>query len=340
MSEWKTSICESGNELRSQIGLQFFAEGEDGGADGADMDGDFGSDFEAGLFDGDLENQQNAEQETGEGADGGLGNQQPDGQQGEPEQQEQEGGEQPPAEEQPPAQEPPQLVPLVYNGQQIMLPQNAVQEIGRALGMDAIELLQKGMNYEHKNERELAVLNQYAAAANMTVPQFIQQLEQRKQAQELEEEVKKLKNEFPATEEGALLEIAKGRVAARRNEQMQQAHAREAQMQQLRSRVDQSVQQMQKQREDAQWTAYEKETGIHDPENIPPRVWELVHQGKTPMEAHWQYQSEQAKAELDKQNNIHQQQERNRQATTGSLAGGAEPSGFEADFLSAFDRRN
>ncbi|MGO5027507.1 hypothetical protein [Candidatus Agathobaculum pullicola] len=323
MSEWKTSICESGNELRSQIGLQFFAEGEDGGAAGADMDGDFGSDFEAGLFDGDLENQQTTEQDTGEGADGGLENQQPDGQQGEPEQQEQEGGEQPPAEEQPPAQEPPQLVPLVYNGQQIMLPQDAVQEIGRALGMDAIELLQKGMNYEHKNERELAVLNQYAAAANMTVPQFIQQLEQRKQAQELEEEVKKLKNEFPATEEGALLEIAKGRVAVRRNAQMQQAHAREAQMQQLRSRVDQSVQEMQKQREDAQWTAYEKETGIHTPDKIPPRVWELVNQGKTPMEAHWQYQSEQAKAELKKQTNIHQQQERNRQATTGSLAGAA-----------------
>ena len=323
MSEWKTSICESGNELRSQIGLQFFAEGKDGGAAGADMDGDFGSDFEAGLFDGDLENQQTAEQDTGEGVDGGLENQQPDSQQEEPEQQEQEGGEQPPAEEQPPAQEPPQLVPLVYNGQQIMLPQNAVQEIGRALGMDAIELLQKGMNYEHKNERELAVLNQYAAAANMTVPQFIQQLEQRKQAQELEEEVKKLKDEFPATEEGALREIAKGRVAARRNEQMQQAHAREAQMQQLRSRVDQSVQQMQKQRNIAQWEAYVKETGIKQVEEVPPRVWELVHQGKTPMEAHWQYQSEQAKAELDKQNNIHQQQERNRQATTGSLAGAA-----------------
>lgn len=323
MSEWKTSICESGNELRSQIGLQFFAEGEEAGTDGANMDGDFGSDFEDGLFDGDLGNQQTAEQDTGEGADGGLENQQTDGQQGEPEQQEQEGGEQPPAEGQPPAQEPPQLVPLVYNGQQIMLPQDAVQEIGRALGMDAIVLLKKGMNYEHKNERELAVLNQYAAAANMTVPQFIQQLEQRKQAQELEEEVKKLKDEFPASEEGALLEIAKGRVATRRNAQMQQAHAREAQMQQLRSRVDQSVQEMQKQRENEQWTAYEKETGIHTPDKIPPRVWELVQQGRTPMEAHWQYQSEQAKAELDKQNNIHQQQERNRQATTGSLAGAA-----------------
>lgn len=323
MSNWKTSNYDSTSEFRGRMGLQFFAEGEDAGVDGADMDGDFGSDFEDGLFDGDLENQQTAEQETGEGADGGLGNQQPDGQQGEPEKQENEGGERPPAEGQPPAQEPPQLVPLTYNGQQIMLPQAAVQEIGRALGMDAIELLQKGMNYEHKNERELAVLNQYAAAANMTVPQFIQQLEQLKQAQELEEEVKKIKDEFPATEENALLEIAKGRVAARRNEQMQQAHAREAQMQQLRSRVDQTVQDMQKQRENEQWTAYEKETGIHTPDKIPPRVWELVHQGKTPMEAHWQYQSEQAKAKLDKQNNIHQQQERNRQATTGSLAGAA-----------------
>lgn len=330
MSNWKTSNYDSISEFRSRMGLQFFAEGEDAGTDGANMDGDFGSDFEDGLFDGDLENQQTAEQDTSEGADGGLENQQPDGQQEEPGKQEQEGGEQPPAEEQPPAQEPQQLIPLVYNGQQIMLPQAAVQEIGRALGANAIELLQKGMNYEHKNERELAVLNQYAAAANMTVPQFIQQLEQRQQMQEMEAEVEKLKNEFPATEENALREIAKSRVAARRNEQMQQAHAREAQMQQLRSRVDQSVQQMQKQRENAQWDAYEKETGIHDPENIPPRVWELVQQGKTPMEAHWQYQSEQAKAELDKQNNIHQQQERNRQATTGSLAGAAVE---EDDFL-------
>lgn len=323
MSNWKTSNYDSTSEFRGRIGLQFFAEGEEAGADGADMDGDFGSDFEDGLFDGDLENQQTAEQDTSEGADGGLENQQPDGQQGEPEQQEQESAEQPPAEGQPPAQEPPQLIPLVYNGQQIMLPQAAVQEIGRALGANAIELLQKGMNYEHKNERELAVLNQYAAAANMTVPQFVQQLEQLRQTQELDAEVNQLKNEFPATEEGALREIAKGRVAARRNAQMQQAHARDARMQQLRSRVDQSVKQMQKQREDEQWTAYEKETGIHTPDKIPPRVWELVHQGKTPLEAHWQYQSEQAKAELDKQNNIHQQQERNRQATTGSLAGAA-----------------
>lgn len=323
MSNWKTSNYDSISEFRGRMGLQFFAEGEDAGTDGANMDGDFGSDFEDGLFDGDLEDQQTAEQETGEGADGGLENQQPDGQQGEPGQQKPEDGEKPPAEGQPPAQEPPQLVPLTYNGQQIMLPQAAVQEIGRALGANAIELLQKGMNYEHKNERELAVLNQYAAAANMTVPQFIQQLEQRQQMQELEDEINQLKNEFPATEEDALREIAKSRVAARRNEQMQQAHAREAQMHQLRSRVDQSVQQMQKQRENAQWDAYEKETGIHDPENIPPRVWELVNQGKTPMEAHWQYQSEQAKAELDRQNNINQQQERNRQATTGSLAGAA-----------------
>lgn len=321
MSEWKTSICESGNELRSQIGLQFFAEGEDAGADGADMDGDFGSDFEDGLFDGDLENQQNAEQDTGEGADGGLENQQPDGQQEEPEKKEQEGGEKPLAEGQP--QAPPQLVPLNYNGQQIMLPQDAVQEIGRALGANAIELLQKGMNYEHKAERELAVLSQYAAAANMTVPQFIQQLEQRQQMQELEAEVEKLKSEFPASEEGALREIAQRRVADRRNAQMQQAYARDAQMQQLRSRVDQTVQEMQKQRNIAQWEAYVKETGIKQVEEVPPRVFELVNQGCTPMEAHWQYQSEQAKAELDRQNNINQQQERNRQATTGSLAGAA-----------------
>lgn len=327
MSIRETSGYDVNHEFRQMVGLQFFAEGEEGGAPAADMDGDFGSDFEEGLLDGDLENQQDAGQNQEQGADGGLGNQQTDGQQEEPEKP-QEGGQETPTEQQ---QQEPELVPLTYNGQQIMMPKGAVDEIGRALGMDAITLLQKGMNYDRKNERELAVLNQYAAAANLTVPQFIQQLEQRQREQEFAQEIEKLKAEFPASEEGALREIAKSRVAARRQEQMQQAQARDMQLQQLRSRVDQSIQSMQQKKIDEQWTAYENATGIHTPDKIPPRIWELVNQGSTPMEAHWQYQAEQAQSEIQKNKSIQQQAQKNTQTTTGSLAGG----GVEEDaFLS------
>lgn len=325
MSDWKTSNYENINELRGRIGLQFFAEDEGGSDTGADTDGDYGTDFEDGLFDGDLEDQQGAGQDTGEDGDGGLENQQTDGQPQEPEQNKGDGAA-PPSDqqqEQPPSQQqqPPQLVQMTYNGQKYMLPQAAMDEIGRALGVNAVELLQKGMNYDHKAERELSILNRYAAAANMSLPQFVQSLETARQQQELAAEVEKCKNEFPNSEDGAVQEIAKSRLAARRNAELQQAHARAAQAQQLRSRVDQTVQQMQKQREEAQWDAYENETGINDPEDIPSRVWELVHQGCTPLEAHWRYQNEQAQAELKRQNDIKQQQERNRQTSTGSLAG-------------------
>ena len=324
MNKWETSICENGNELRGRIGLQFFAEDEGGSDTGADTDGDYGTDFEDGLFDGDLEDQQGAGQDTGEDGDGAAPPPSDQQQEQPPPQQQQE---QPP----PQQQQPPHLVQMTYNGQQYMLPQAAIDEIGRALGVNAVELLQKGMNYDHKAERELSILNRYAAAANMSLPQFVQSLETLRQQQELATEVEKCKNEFPNSEDGAVQEIAKSRLAARHNAELQQAHARAAQAQQVRSRVDQTVQQMQKQREAAQWAEYAKQTGIQKAEDIPMRVLALVNQGCTPLEAHWRYQNEQAQAELKRQNDIKQQQERNRQTSTGSLAGaGVEEDAFLA----------
>ena len=324
MNKWETSICENGNELRGRIGLQSSAEDEGGSDTGADTDGDYGTDFEDGLFDGDLEDQQGAGQDTGEDGDGAAPPPSDQQQEQPPPQQQQD---QPP----PQQQQPPQLVQMTCNGQKYMLPQAAIDEIGRALGVNAVELLQKGMNYDHKAERELSILNRYAAAANMSLPQFVQSLETLRQQQELATEVEKCKNEFPNSEDGAVQEIAKSRLAARHNAELQQAHARAAQAQQVRSRVDQTVQQMQKQREAAQWAEYAKQTGIQKAEDIPMRVLALVNQGCTPLEAHWRYQNEQAQAELKRQNDIKQQQERNRQTSTGSLAGaGVEEDAFLA----------
>lgn len=267
------------------------------------MDGDFGSDFAAGLLDDGLESQQAAEQETGEGADGGLESQQPDGQQEQPENN-QEGGQEPPAEAQ--QEQPPQLVPMTFNGQQIMLPAEAVQQLRGALGRNPIELLEKGMNYDHKAERELRLLDQYASAAGQTRAQYLEQLEQAQRQAELAAEVDKARSEFPeGTPDAALTEIAKSRVAAKRAAEQQQ-------------RAQQAVQEARRKAEIKGWDDYEKLAGVHKPEDIPPRVVELVQkEGMTPVAAHWRYQAEQAQ----QQNEINKKDQQNRQQSAGSLTG-------------------
>ena len=331
MSIRETSGYESTNELRSQIGLQFFAEGGDGGDTGADMDGDFGTDFEAGLLGDGLENQQTAGQNLGEGGADGLENQQPEGQQEQPEDK-QEGGQEPPAEVQ--QEQPPQLVPMTFNGQQIMLPQEAVQQLRGALGTDPVALLQKGMNYDHKAERELRLLDQYASAAGQTRAQFLEQLEQAQRQAELAAEVDKARSEFPeGTPDAALTEIAKSRVASKRAAEQQQRAQQQAAVQQVQQRANQAVQEARRKAEIAEWDRYEQMAKVHKPEDIPPRVMELVQQqGLKPTEAHLQYQLEQAQ----QQNEINKKDQQNRRQSAGSLAGADNLGGFEAEFMKAF----
>lgn len=280
------------------------------------MDGDFGSDFAAGLLDDGLESQQAAEQETGEGADGGLESQQPDGQQEQPENN-QEGGQEPPAEAQ--QEQPPQLVPMTFNGQQIMLPAEAVQQLRGALGRNPIELLEKGMNYDHKAERELRLLDQYASAAGQTRAQYLEQLEQAQRQAELAAEVDKARSEFPeGTPDAALTEIAKSRVAAKRAAEQQQRAQQQAAVQQVQQRAQQAVQEARRKAEIKGWDDYEKLAGVHKPEDIPPRVVELVQkEGMTPVAAHWRYQAEQAQ----QQNEINKKDQQNRRQSAGSLTG-------------------
>lgn len=279
------------------------------------MDGDFGSDFAAGLLDDGLESQQAAEQETGEGADGGLESQQPDGQQEQPENN-QEGGQEPPAEAR--QEQPPQLVPMTFNGQQIMLPAEAVQQLRGALGRNPIELLEKGMNYDHKAERELRVLDQYAAASGMTRAQYLAQLEQAQQQAELNAEIEKARSEFPEAPDAALQEIAKSRVASKRAAEQQQRAQQQAAMQQVQQRAQTAVQEARRKAEIAEWDRYEQMAKVHKPEDIPPRVMELVQQkGMKPIEAHLQYQFEQAQ----QQNEIQKKDQQNRRQSAGSLTG-------------------
>lgn len=315
----ETSGYESTSEFRHWIGLQFFAEGGDAGADtGADMDGDFGSDFEAALSGDGLEDQQPAAQDTDEGAADGLENQQPEGQQEEPENKGAEDGQQPP-----PAQQERPPVPLTYNGQQILLPGEAVEALRGALGLDPVAVLQKGMNYDHKAARELRLLDQYAAASGMTRQQYIGKLEAAQRQQELAAEIVKCRGEFPeGTPDAALTEIAKNRIASRQAAERQQAMQRQSELQQMQQRAQQAVNQARQQEARRSWDAFEQLTGIHEAKDVPARVLELVRTGASPVAAWWQHQSEQKDTQLQ----IKAQNQKNKAASAGSMAGGADES--------------
>lgn len=313
--DWKTSNHMDGSEIRDSIGLQYFAEDGNTSDTGADMDGFNGDDFLAALEGNDgLEDQQTAAEGAEETVQDGAENQRAEEQQEEPENQPPEGGEVPPET----VEQPVQTVPLVYNGQQIMLPADAVQALTGALGANPVELLQKGMNYDRKAEREMRVLDQYAEAAGMNRQQYLEQLEGARNEQLLSAEIEKCRAEFPETPDAALKAIAEGRMASQRAAAAQAAEQQRAQLTAMQQRIDQTVAQARQEANEKAWDEYEVLAGVHKPEDIPPRVMELVQtEGMTPTAAHWRYQSElaQQQVQIEKKNNM------NKQMSPGSVAG-------------------
>ena len=307
-----------GSELREGIGLQYFAGDGNTSETGADMDGFDGDAFLESLTgENGLENQQAAAPDGGaEGEEGGLENQQTDpGQQDEPETLLPEGGETPPEEAE---NQPVQTVPLIYNGQQILLPADAVQALTGALGANPVELLQKGMNYDAKGEREFRLLDRYAEASGMSRQQYLEQLEGVQLQQMLEGEIEKCRSEFPDTPDAALRAIAEGRLASQRAEQVRAAQQRQAEITAAQQRIVQTVQQARHEAEMRAWDEYVKVSGAKSVEDVPPRVAELVQkEHMTPVAAHWRYMSEQAQqqVEIEKKNN------QNRQMSPGSVGG-------------------
>lgn len=313
--DWKTSNHMDGSEIRDSIGLQYFAEDGNTSDTGADMDGFNGDDFLAALEgNDDLENQQTAAEGEEETVQDGAENQRAEEQQEEPENQPPEGGEVPPET----AEQPVQTVPLVYNGQQILLPADAVQALTGALGANPVELLQKGMNYDRKAEREMRVLDQYAEAAGMNRQQYLEQLEGARNEQLLSAEMEHCRAEFPDTPDAALKAIAEGRMASRRAAEAQAAEQQRAELSAMQQRIDQTVEQARQEANIKAWDEYETIANVHRPEDVPPRVMELVNnEGMTPVAAYWRYMSEQAQQqiEIEKKNN------QNRQMSPGSVGG-------------------
>lgn len=280
-----------------------------------DMDGFNGDDFLAALEGNDgLEDQQTAAEGAEETVQDGAEDQRAEEQPEEPENQPSEDGEAPPET----VEQPVQTVPLVYNGQQILLPADAVQALTGALGANPVELLQKGMNYDRKAEREMRVLDQYAEAAGMNRQQYLEQLESARNEQLLSAEIEQCRTEFPDTPDAALKAIAEGRMASQRAAAAQAAEQQRAQLDAMQQRIDQTVAQARQEANEKAWDEYEVLAGVHKPEDIPPRVMELVNsEGMTPVAAHWRYQAEQNQQAV----RIAEKNQTNRQTSPGSVAG-------------------
>lgn len=313
--DWKTSNHMDGSEIRGGIGLQYFAEDGNTSDTGADMDGFNGDAFLESLTgENGLENQQAAAEGEEETVQDGAEDQRTEEQQEEPENQPPEGGEVPPEA----VEQPVQTVPLVFNGQQILLPADAVQALTGALGANPVELLQKGMNYDRKAEREMRVLDQYAEAAGMNRQQYLEQLEGARNEQLLSAEIEKCRAEFPESPDAALKAIAEGRMASRRAAEAQAAEQQQAELTAMQQRIDQTVEQARQAANEKAWDEYETLAGVHKPEDIPPRVMELVNsEGMTPVAAHWRYQAEQNQQAV----RIAEKNQTNRQTSPGSVAG-------------------
>lgn len=312
--DWKTSNHMDGSEIRGGIGLQYFAEDGNTSDSGADMDGFDESEFLAALEGSDAEDQRDTNEGNEENVQDGAENQRAEEHSEEPENQPSEDGEVPPEA----VEQPVQTVPLVYNGQQILLPADAVQALTGALGANPVELLQKGMNYDRKAEREMRVLDQYAEAAGMNRQQYLEQLEGARNEQLLSAEMEQCRTEFPDTPDAALKAIAEGRMASRRAAAAQAAEQRRAELTAMQQRIDQTVEQAREEADARAWEEYVSLSGVKSFEEVPKRVLELVQQeAMTPVAAHWRYQAEQnAQAvQIEKKNN------QNKMTSPGSVQG-------------------
>ena len=312
--DWKTSNHMDGSEIRDSIGLQYFAEDGNTSDTGADMDGFDESEFLAALEGSDAEDQRGTNEGNEENVQDGAEDQRAEEQPEEPENQPSEDGEVPLEA----VEQPVQTVPLVYNGQQILLPADAVQALTGALGANPVELLQKGMNYDRKAEREMRVLDQYAQAAGMNRQQYLEQLEGARNEQLLSAEMEQCRAEFPDTPDPALKAIAEGRMASRRAAEAQAAEQQRAELSAMQQRIDQTVAQAREEADARAWEEYVSLSGVKSFEEVPKRVLELVQQeAMTPVAAHWRYQ-----AELNQQAvKIAEKNQTNRQTSPGSVAG-------------------
>lgn len=229
-------------------------------------------------------------------------------------------------------------VPITFLGRTAQVDAAAVQALAQSLGVsaqDAIQTLQKGMNYDHKNARELGLLRDYASAAGMSLEQYVNHLEQQKTDAQIRAEMQRIAAELPeGTPEEALRRIAQANMEKQRSERERQAQ----QMQQ------QASEQAKEQRLTGWNTLFAEHPELR--ENAPEELFQIIGRQKcAPAEAYYRLEAQQQRAAAEGLRNelaqaqqqlaAAQQNGQNRQTAVGSMSTAGETAGDA--FLAGLD---
>lgn len=313
-----------------KIGLQFFAEAA-AEADGAGDDGMAVDGFLEGFLEDEDSFEEGMDSDTPITAEPEAGTDSPTAQQ-EDETTPQESQNEPPQVQQPPqaAQE---LVSVAVGNMSIGLPKSAVDALSNALGGNAAEILRRGLEYDNKNTREMALLTRLAEVSGKDLPTFMQEAEQQMTQMQVEREMQNVRAQLPeGTPDEAIRMIAQKNVEDANNRRaFQQFQQRQAQAQQAARVRQQAV------NDKVQpWRDYIQQFGITRMEDIPKEVLAFADQGMNPIAAHYRFQAEQAQSQMRQMQAATKKNEQNRQSAVGSMvsSGDDEADAFLSGLLS------
>lgn len=313
-----------------KIGLQFFAEAA-AEADGAGDDGMAVDSFLEGFLEDEDSFEEGMDSDTPITAEPEAGTDSPTAQQ------EDETAPQESQTESHEVQQPPQaaqeLVSVAVGNTSIGLPKSAVDALSNALGGNAAEVIRRGLEYDNKNTREMALLTRLAEVSGKDLPTFMQEAEQQMIQMQVEREMQNVRAELQeGTPDEAIRIIAQKRVEDANNRRaFQQFQQRQAQAQQAARARQQAV------NDKVQpWRDYIQQFGITRMEDIPKEVLAFADQGMNPIAAHYRFQAEQAQAQMRQMQAATKKNEQNRQSAVGSMgsSGGDEADAFLSGLLS------
>lgn len=232
-----------------------------------------------------------------------------------------------------PPQAAPELVSVAVGNTSIGLPKSAVDALSNALGGNAAEVIRRGLEYDNKNTREMALLTRLAEVSGKDLQTFMQEAEQQMTQMQVEREMQNVRAQLPeGTPDEAIRMIAQKNVEDANNRRaFQQFQQRQAQAQQAARARQQAV------NDKVQpWRDYINQFGVKSMEDIPKEVLAYANEGMNPIAAHYRYEAEQAQAQMRQMQAATKKNEQNRQAAVGSMvsSGDDEADAFLSGLLS------
>lgn len=200
------------------------------------------------------------------------------------------------------------------------LPTEAVQSIAKALGVsanDAIALVQKGMNYESKGQREARLLQGLAQSAGLDYNAFLAKAEGEQRDLRVQAEMQRIAAELPqSTPPEALRRIAEQNLSTQRaREQIEAAKARSREADEQKRAKIEPFRELLRARPDIKSVA-----------DYPEGAIELIRGGMSPLAAVLQAERDNARRETQEMREklaIAQKNNENRQQAVGSMSSGA-----------------